>query len=138
MSRETTRELVLIATHGKSQLHANVSPITFHIRDIHCLGLPKRLSEIWVRIFFNECAKFGGRHLGHRSGTRSCAFVRRDRKGRDSNEIRRDRVRIGRCDEDMWHNFCNERSGNYRTARLLQTARAPRQRRNAHRGSSVS
>jgi hypothetical protein len=65
VSPEATRELVLISTDRKTQLHANVSPVTFHFSEVDCLRLAKRLSEIWVRIFFNECAKFGGGEGGH-------------------------------------------------------------------------
>jgi hypothetical protein len=61
MLQQATRELFLIPAHGKSQLHANVSLVTVHVRDDDGLGLPERLSEIWVRIFLDQCAKFGGR-----------------------------------------------------------------------------
>src|SRR5688572_7198153 len=70
MGLQSGRKLFLIAAHGEPELHANVSPITIHFRNVDRLGLSKRLSEIWVRIFFNECAKFGGSHSGHRVGPR--------------------------------------------------------------------
>ena len=60
MAYEGTRKLVLIPTDRKTELHANVSSVTFHFRDIDGSGLSERLSEIWVRIFFDQCAKFGG------------------------------------------------------------------------------
>ena len=101
----------MIAAYGESELHANVSPITIHFRNVDRLGLSKRLSEIWVRIFFNECAKFGGSHSGHRVEAKDCADVRRDRRARDSSEYCRCEVRIGRCTGDMWHNFCNRGLG---------------------------
>ena len=66
MSRQIARKLCLIAANGEAELHTNVSSITIHFRNVDRLSLPKRLSEIWVRIFFNECAKFGGCHSGHR------------------------------------------------------------------------
>jgi hypothetical protein len=65
MVLQGTRKLVVIAAHGETQLHANVSPVTFHFSQIDGLGLSERLSEIWVRIFFEQCAKFGGGDGGH-------------------------------------------------------------------------
>jgi hypothetical protein len=65
MTLQSTRELVVIPTHREAQLHANVSPVTLHFSQFDGLGLSERLSEIWVRIFFDECAKFGGGDGGH-------------------------------------------------------------------------
>ena len=65
MSEQASRKLVSVSTHWKTQLHANVSPVTFQVRYVDRLGLSERLSEIWVRIFFNQCAKFGGSEGGH-------------------------------------------------------------------------
>ena len=64
MALQAARELILIPAHRKTQLHTNVSPVTFQFRQVDGLGLPERLSEIWVRIFFDQCAKFCGREGG--------------------------------------------------------------------------
>ena len=60
MGRQAARELLLIAAHREAQSHANVSPVTLQLGGFDRLGASQGLSEIWVRIFFDQCAKFGG------------------------------------------------------------------------------
>jgi hypothetical protein len=101
IARESAREFITIAANRKAQAHANVTRITLHFGDFDCQSRVQRLSEIWVRIFFDECAKFGGSNGRHKV----CVLSAGDLRGRDSSENTCDAVRIGCCRQYMWHNF---------------------------------
>ena len=89
-----------------------MSPFTFQLRQLDRLGAAEGLSEIRVRIFFDQCAKFGGKLWDHK-----IVECPPGQRGRDSSENTVTQVRIGCCRRDMWHNFCNRVQG-YKDGRL--------------------
>ncbi len=84
MRFQAARELLDVVPHGESQGHANVSPFTFQLRRFDGARVPEGLSEKRILIILDQCAKFGGKLWDHK-----IVSVRRDQRGRDSNENRR-------------------------------------------------
>lgn len=60
MSSQPASELFFISADWKAEYGANVTPVTLQIGERDRLDTAECLSEIWVRIFFDQCAKFGG------------------------------------------------------------------------------
>jgi hypothetical protein len=110
---EAPRELLLVIPDREAEGDPNVSPITFQLSGFDGLGGSERRCEIWVLIFFDQCAKFGGRHGGHKvfemsAGTGGPGILAKFVPAE---------ARIGWLERDMWHNFCN-RVGSTKDGRL--------------------
>jgi hypothetical protein len=60
MAGETPRKFRLITADREAKNHANVSPITLQFCEFDRLRTPQGLPEVWIRIFFDQCAKLGG------------------------------------------------------------------------------
>jgi hypothetical protein len=60
MARKAARKFRLITADREAKNHANVSSITLYFRQFDRLRTPQGLTEIRIRIFFDQCAKLGG------------------------------------------------------------------------------
>jgi hypothetical protein len=86
------RELRPVIGDGIAENHANVSPFTFQLGRFDGASGPERLSEKWILIILDQCAKFCGKLWDH-----EIVSVRGDGGAAILTKIDPPKARIGWC-----------------------------------------